>query len=72
MKVLKIWESVFLAKRRVMELVICRLRVEERRAKGIIGCPRDRKVLRKDLAPGSSRGHLGGGLKEEHVLVSQG
>jgi hypothetical protein len=47
-----------------MALVICRLRAEERRAKGRIGCPRDRKVPRKDLATVSSRGHLGGGLKE--------
>jgi len=47
-----------------MALVMCSLRAEERRAKGRIGCPRDRKVPRKDLAVISSRGHLGGGLKE--------
>jgi hypothetical protein len=40
-------------------MVICRLRAEGWRAKGRIGCLRERKVLRKDLAVVSSRGHLG-------------
>jgi hypothetical protein len=40
-------------------MVICRLRAEGRRDKGQIGCLRDRKVLRKDFAAVSSRGHLG-------------
>jgi hypothetical protein len=35
------------------------LRAEGRRDNGRIGCFRDRKVLRKDLATVSSRGHLG-------------
>jgi hypothetical protein len=34
----KLWTSTFSAKHRVMALVICRLRAEERRAKGRIGC----------------------------------
>jgi hypothetical protein len=55
----KLWTSAFSAKRRVMVMVICRLRAEGRRAKGRIGCLRDRKVLRKDLAAVSSHGHLG-------------
>ena len=45
-------------------MVIWRLRVEGRRDKGRIGCLRDRKVLRKDLAMVSSHGHLGRWLKE--------
>jgi hypothetical protein len=63
-EVSKLWTRTFSAKRRVMALVICRLRAEERRAKGRIGCPRDRKVPRKYLAAVSSHGHLGGSLKE--------
>jgi hypothetical protein len=35
------------------------LRAEGRRDNGRIGCLRDKKVLRKDLAVVSSRGHLG-------------
>jgi hypothetical protein len=66
-EVLKLWKSTFSAKCRVMALVICRLRAEERRAKGTIGCPRDKKVPRKDLARVSSHGHLRGGLKEALV-----
>ena len=58
-EVLKLWTSAFSAKRRVMVMVICRLRAEGRRAKGRIGFLRDRKVLRKDLAAVSIRGHLG-------------
>jgi hypothetical protein len=50
-----------------MALVISRLRVEERRSKGRIGCPRDKKVPKKDLAAVSSRGHLRSGLKEASV-----
>jgi hypothetical protein len=42
-----------------MNMVICRLRAEGRKAKGRIGCPRDRKVIRKDLVVVSSHGHLG-------------
>jgi hypothetical protein len=42
-----------------MAMVICILRAEGRRDKGRIGCLRDRKVLRKDLAMVSSHGHLG-------------
>jgi hypothetical protein len=48
-------------------MVICRLRVEGRRDKGQIGCRRERKLLRKDLAVVSSHGHLGSGLKEAPV-----
>jgi hypothetical protein len=51
--------SAFSAKCKVMVVVICRLRVEGRRTKDRIGCLRDIKVLRKDLAVVSSRGHLG-------------
>ena len=53
-KVLKLWTSSFSSKRRVMDMVICRSRDEERRAKGIFGCLRDRKVIREDLATISS------------------
>jgi hypothetical protein len=42
-----------------MTMVVCSSRAEERRAKGIFGCLRDRKVLREDLAMVSSRDHLG-------------
>jgi hypothetical protein len=58
-EVLKLWTSAFSTKCGVMVVVICRLRVEGRRAKGRIGCLRDKKVLRKDLTTVSSRGHLG-------------
>jgi hypothetical protein len=58
-EVLEALDNRFLAKRRVMAGVICRLRTEGRRAKGRIGCLRDKKVLRKDLATVSSLGHLG-------------
>jgi hypothetical protein len=51
--------SAFSTKSRVMPMVICRLRAGGRRSKGRIGCLRDRKVLRKDLALVSSHGHLG-------------
>jgi hypothetical protein len=57
-EVLKLWTSAFSAKHRVMAMVICRLRAEERRDKGQIGCLRDIKVLRRDLAIVSSCGHL--------------
>jgi hypothetical protein len=66
-KVMKLLTTTFSAKRRVMALVICRLRAEERRAKHRIGCPRDIKVRRKDLAAVSSHAHLGGDLKEVPV-----
>jgi hypothetical protein len=42
-----------------MFVVTCILRVDRRRAKDKIGCPQERKVLRKDLAMVSSRGNLG-------------
>jgi hypothetical protein len=60
----KLWTSTFSAKHRVMAMVACNLRAEGRRDKGRIGCLRDRKVLRKDLATVSNHGHLGSGLKE--------
>jgi hypothetical protein len=63
-EVLKLWKSTFSAKSRVMAMVICILRVKGRRAKVQIGCPLDRKVLRKDLVAVSICGHLGSGLKE--------
>ena len=59
-EVLNLWKSTFSAKRRVMVMVICRLRVEGRRAKDRIGGIRDIKVIRKDLAMVFSRDHLGG------------
>jgi hypothetical protein len=58
-KVPKLWTSAFSAKCSVMSMVVCRLRVEGRRAKGRIGCLRERKMLRKDLEAVSSHGHLG-------------
>jgi hypothetical protein len=58
-EVLKLSTRDFSTKRRVVVMVICRLRVEGRSAKGQIGCLRERKVLRKDLAAVASRGHLG-------------
>jgi hypothetical protein len=42
-----------------MAMVICILRAEGRRDKGRIGGLRDKKVIRKDLATISSRGHMG-------------
>jgi hypothetical protein len=66
-KVLKLWTSVLSTKCRVMALVICSLTAEQRRDKGRFGSPRDRKVPRKDLVIVSSRGVLGGGLKEVPV-----
>jgi hypothetical protein len=59
LEVPKLWTSDFSSTRKVMAVVICRLRVEGRRAKGRIGCPRDRKVIRKDLVAVSNHGHLG-------------
>jgi hypothetical protein len=55
----KLWTSSFLAKHRVMVMVICILRAQGRRDKGRIDFLRDKKVLRKDLATVSSHGHLG-------------
>jgi hypothetical protein len=39
----KLLAIVVSSKHRFMALVICRLRDEERRDKGRIGCPRDKK-----------------------------
>jgi hypothetical protein len=58
-KVLKLWTSSFSSKRRVMDMVVYKLRVEGRRDKGRIGCLCDRKMLTKDLAVVSIHGHLG-------------
>jgi hypothetical protein len=49
----------FSAKRKVMTMVVCSSRAEERREKGIFGCLQVRKVLRDDLATVSSHDHLG-------------
>jgi hypothetical protein len=49
----------FSAKHKVMTMVVCSLRAEERREKGIFGCLQDKKVLRDDLAMVSSHDHLG-------------
>jgi hypothetical protein len=57
-EVSKLWTRIFSAKRTVMVVVICILRVEGRRDKGRIGGLRDREVIRKDLTAVSSHGHL--------------
>jgi hypothetical protein len=58
-EVLKLFTSTFSAKRVVVAMVIYKLRAEGRRAKGRIGCLRDRKVIRKALTAVSIHGHLG-------------
>jgi hypothetical protein len=67
-EILKLWKSAFLAKRRVMSMVICTLGDEGRRAKGRIGCLRDRKVLRKHLAMVTWEGGLKEAPAQDEIL----
>ena len=64
----KLWTNDFSAKHRVMVIDICKLRVEGRRAKGRIGCLRDKKVLRKDLAVVTWEGGLKEAPAQDEIL----